>query len=138
MPARRCRHTARYHFTRLRRCLGFGLKCPPDRANSAFIFPGELLHRLALGVAIGNGPHLASIKPRRPPKLRPLALGPLNTFLAALADQAALKLGNAAHNRQHQPANGGDIRHRADAAGERNVGTGRRLINPPLASILAR
>jgi hypothetical protein len=34
-----------------------------------------------------------------------LALGPLNAFLAALPDQAALELGNAAHDRQHQPAN---------------------------------
>jgi hypothetical protein len=59
-------------------------------------FLGELLHGLALSVALGHRALLAVIERRRPAELRALAFGALDPFLAALADQAALELGNAA------------------------------------------
>jgi hypothetical protein len=37
----------------------------------------------------------------RPAELLAVGLGPLDAFLATLADQAALKLGNAAHDGEH-------------------------------------
>src|SRR5262249_47056923 len=55
-------------------------------------------------VALGHHALLAVIERRRPAELRALALGALDPFLAALADQAALELGKAAHDRQHQLA----------------------------------
>jgi hypothetical protein len=56
-------------------------------------FLGELLHGLALSVALGHRALLAVIERRRPAELRALAFGALDPFLAALADQAALELG---------------------------------------------
>ena len=49
-------------------------------------------------VAIGNDPLLTIIKALGTPKLLALPLGTLDTLVRALADQATLKLGNAAHD----------------------------------------
>ena len=66
----------------------------PDRCLAHFVLAGQLGHRLARGVAFGDLSLLTSVKGRRPAELLALCLGPLNPFLAALADQATLELGD--------------------------------------------
>src|SRR5215472_8169128 len=81
------------------------LKGPPDRRLAAFVLPRQLCHCLAGSIPLGNAPALAGIERGRPAELDALAPGPLDPLLATLADQAALELGNAAHDRHHQPTN---------------------------------
>jgi hypothetical protein len=57
-----------------------------------------------LAVTIGNDPLLPGIKSLGASKLLALLSGSLDTLVGALADQASLELGNAAHDGQHQPA----------------------------------
>src|SRR6516164_5095580 len=80
------------------------LQRPPDRRLAAFILPRQLSHRLAGRVPLGNTPALAGVERSRPAEPGALAPGPLDPLLAALADQAALELRNAAHDRHHQSA----------------------------------
>src|SRR5262252_4587634 len=80
------------------------LQRPPDRRLAAFVLPRQLRHCLAGSVPLGNAPALAGVKRGRPAKLGALAPGPLDPLLAALADQTALELGNASHDRHQQSA----------------------------------
>jgi len=88
----------------LRRLTGFGLRRPPYRAHTNLVFLGELGDCRPMSVTIGNDPLLTGIKSLGAPKFLALLPGSLDTLIRALADQAALKLGNAAHDCQHQPA----------------------------------
>ena len=82
------------------------LQRPPDRSLAALV----LGHGLAGRVALGDRAALASIKSGRPAELGALALGAGDPFLAALADQPAFELGDAAHDREHEPADlGSDV-----------------------------
>jgi hypothetical protein len=60
-----------------------------------------------LAVQLGNYPLLTSIKTLGTAKPLALTLSPLDPRVGAATDQAALELGNVAHNRQHSPANVG-------------------------------
>jgi hypothetical protein len=81
-----------------------GLKRPPNGAGADFVLLGQLDDGRTLGLAVGNRAPLTFVESLWSTELGPLALCPFDAFLAALADQAALELGNAAHDGQHQPA----------------------------------
>jgi hypothetical protein len=71
---------------------------PYSRASSPMVSPAA--YRWAM----------AGIEGRGPAELRSLPLGAGDAFFAALADQPALELGNAAHDRKHEPADiGGGV-----------------------------
>src|SRR5262249_20190709 len=78
---------------------------PPDRRFAAAVLARQLCHRLAGCVALGDTPALAMIKHGGPAELRALSFCPLDPLFTPLADQAALELGDAAHDRHNQPAN---------------------------------
>jgi hypothetical protein len=80
----------------LRRFLGFGLKCPPDRADANTVLIGQFGHCHARSVKLGNLPFLSSIKPIRSTKLLAEPSCPLNTLVSAGTDQVALELSDAA------------------------------------------
>src|SRR6516164_3554656 len=88
----------------LRRCSRFRLKRPSNgRLTNAIDF-GQLCHCLALGVAISSSADHFLIQFALATERDALGLGPLDAFLAALADQVTLELGYAAHDGQHEPA----------------------------------
>src|SRR6516164_675399 len=95
---------SRYHDFRLCCFFGFGLKRPPNGRFADFVLQRQLSHRLASSVTLGDLPLLAGIEARRAAELRAPSLGSLDSLIASLADQAALKLRNPAHDGQHQPA----------------------------------
>src|SRR6516162_8093859 len=106
----------------LRRLLGFGLKRPPNRADTNAVFFGKLGDSRALAVAVGNDTLLAVIETLGTAELLALSLGASDALIRALADQATLELGNAAHDGQHQPADIGcgvapDLSEADEAAG---------------------
>ena len=80
------------------------LKRPPDRADADSVFFSQFGDRGPFTVPIGDDTLLASVEALRTPKLLALALSPLDSRIGATADQTALKLRNAAHYGQHQPA----------------------------------
>jgi hypothetical protein len=83
---------------------GCGLKCPPNGTHANAVLPGKLRDGCALTVTVGNHPLLTVIEPLRTSELLALPLGTLDPRIGAAADQATLKLGNAAHDGEHQPA----------------------------------
>jgi hypothetical protein len=94
-------------------------------AHLDVVLLGQLDDGRTLGVAVGNRAPLAFVESLWSTELGALALGPLDALLAALADQAALEFGNAAHDGQHQPADIG--RGVAPRLAERYEATGERL-----------
>jgi hypothetical protein len=77
---------------------------PPDRCLTDLVLDRQFGHRLAGSVPLGNAPALAGVERSRPAEVGALALGPLDPLLAALADQAALELADARHDRHYQLA----------------------------------
>src|SRR6478735_6410930 len=77
------------------------LQRPPNRGLADLVLARQFRHRLASSVPLGNAPALAGIECSRSAELLAVGLGPLDAFLTTLADQAALKLGNTAHDGEH-------------------------------------
>ncbi len=73
------------------------MDCPD--ANPVFL--RQLRHRLSGSVELGDLPLLAVIKARRPTKPLAQLSGSIDAFIRTFADQATLKLGDAAHDGQH-------------------------------------
>src|SRR5262249_25659759 len=103
--AHRRAHGVHHRFPLLRRLTGFGLKRPPDGANSDAVLLSKLRDCRAPAVTVGNNPLLAVVEPFRTPKLLALTLGALDALLGAAPDQLALELSNAAHNGQDKHSN---------------------------------
>src|SRR6476619_2789450 len=74
------------------------LQRPPNRRLADLVLARQFRHGLAGSVPLGNAPALAGIECGRPAELLAVGLGPLDAFLATLPDQAALKLGDTAHD----------------------------------------
>src|SRR5262249_44191939 len=78
----------------------------PDRCLTAAVVKGKLAHRFASGVVFANFHPLTSVERGLAAKPGALGFGSLDAFIAALANQLALKFVEPAHHREDQLAMG--------------------------------